>query len=64
MLPMLETGVGCADVGLMQRLNRLLFERGILKAVQKLYGPAAHTDEDIQRTLEAIRDTAEHTLSD
>ena len=48
-----------ADPGLMQRFNRFLLERGILKGVQKFYMSLAHTEEDIQRTLEVFRDTAE-----
>jgi glutamate-1-semialdehyde 2,1-aminomutase len=49
-----------ADTGMMQRFNRLLLERGVLKAPQKFYMSLAHTDEDIKRTLEAFRDTADH----
>jgi glutamate-1-semialdehyde 2,1-aminomutase len=48
-----------ADAGLMQRFNGLLLERGILKGGQKFYMSLAHTEEDVQRTLEVFRDTAE-----
>jgi glutamate-1-semialdehyde 2,1-aminomutase len=48
-----------ADATLMQRFNRLLLEQGVLKGGQKFYMSLAHTEEDIQRTLEIFRDTAE-----
>ena len=46
-----------ADGGMMARLNRGLLERGILKGwPQKYYPSLVHTDEDIDRTLEAVRE--------
>ena len=49
-----------ADRAMMRRFNRLLLERGILKGGQKFYMGLAHTDEDIQRTIEAFRDAVGH----
>ena len=46
-----------ADGNIMARLNRGLLERGILKGwPQKYYPSLAHTDEDIERTIEAVRE--------
>ena len=46
-----------ADGGMMARLNRGLLERGILKGwPQKYYPSLVHTDEDIDRTLDAVRE--------
>ncbi len=42
-----------------RRFNRLLLEQGILKAGQKFYMSLAHTDEDVQRTIEAFQAVAE-----
>ena len=39
----------------MARLNAGLLERGILKGGQKYYPSAVHTDEDVERTIEAYR---------
>ena len=48
-----------ADGALMTRLNHGLLERGILKGwPQKYYPSLAHTDEDVARTLEAVREVA------
>ena len=44
------------DSRLMARLNSGLLERGILKGGQKYYPSAVHTDEDIERTIEAYRE--------
>ena len=45
-----------ADGATMARLNQGLLERGILKGwPQKYYPSLAHTDEDVERTLEAVR---------
>jgi glutamate-1-semialdehyde aminotransferase len=42
---------------MMGRLNAGLLERGVLKSwPQKFYPSVAHTDEDIERTIEAIRE--------
>jgi glutamate-1-semialdehyde 2,1-aminomutase len=48
-----------ANAALMRRFNRLLLERGVLKAAQKFYMSLALTDEDVQRTIEVFRDAAE-----
>lgn len=46
-----------ADGGLMARLNQGLLERGILKSwPQKYYPSLVHTDEDVDRTLTAVRE--------
>ena len=48
-----------ADGAMMARLNQGLLERGILKGwPQKYYPSLAHTDEDVERTLEAVRQVA------
>lgn len=48
-----------ADGATMARLNQGLLERGILKGwPQKYYPSLAHTDEDVERTLEAVRQVA------
>ena len=38
------------------RLNAGLLERGVLKGGQKYYPSAVHTDEDVERTIEAYRE--------
>ena len=43
----------------MQRFNRLLLGSGIVKGAQKFYMSLAHTEEDIQATIQAYRDVAE-----
>ena len=48
-----------ADRDLMRRFNRLLLERCILKSGQKFYISLAHTEEDIQRTIQVFQDVAE-----
>ena len=48
-----------ANGGLMARLNQGLLERGILKGwPQKYYASLAHTDDDVDRTLSAVREVA------
>jgi len=48
-----------ADGTLMARLNQALLERGILKGwPQKYYPSLVHTDEDVERTLDAVREVA------
>ena len=48
-----------ADGRLMARLNQGLLERGILKGwPQKYYPSLVHTDEDVERTLDAVREIA------
>ena len=48
-----------ADGAMMARLNQGLLERGILKGwPQKYYPSLAHTDDDVERTLEAVREVA------
>ena len=48
-----------ADRDMMRRFNRLLLEQGILKATLKFYVSMAHTDEDVQSTIEAFQLVAE-----
>ena len=45
-----------ADSGMMNRFNTGLLERGILKGAQKYYPSAVHTGEDIDKTIQAIRE--------
>ncbi len=46
-----------ADGGLMSRLNHGMLERGILKGwPQKYYPSLVHSEEDVQRTLDAARE--------
>ena len=47
----------------MQRFNRLLLGSGIVKGTQKFYMSLAHTEEDIQTTIQAYRDVAEQLRS-
>ena len=47
----------------MQRFNRLLLGSGIVKGTQKFYMSLAHTEEDIQATIQAYRDVAEQLRS-
>jgi glutamate-1-semialdehyde aminotransferase len=44
------------DGAMMGRLNAGLLEHGVLKGGQKYYPSAVHTDEDIERTIEAYRE--------
>lgn len=49
-----------ADAQMMARFNAGLLEQGILKSwPQKYYPSLAHTDEDVERTIEAFRHVAE-----
>ena len=43
------------DGAMLGRLNAGLLERGILKGGQKYYPSAVHTEEDVERTIEAYR---------
>ena len=45
-----------ADSQMMARLNSGLLERGILKGAQKYYPSTAHTEEDVERTVQAYRE--------
>ena len=45
-----------ADTAMMTRFNNGLLERGILKGAQKYYPSAVHTDEDIEKTIQAMRE--------
>ena len=58
--PVLNYRDGLAANGnLMARLNHGLLERGILKGwPQKYYPSLVHTDEDVELTLNAVRDVA------
>ena len=44
-----------ADKAKMMKLNNLLLERGVFKGDTKYYVSTAHTDEDIDRTLDVFR---------
>ena len=45
-----------ADSAMMTRFNTGLLERGVLKGAQKYYPSAVHSDADIEKTIEAIRE--------
>ena len=45
-----------ADTTMMARFNTELLKRGILKGAQKYYPSAVHTDEDIEKTIQAMRE--------
>ena len=45
-----------ADGAMMTRFNTGLLERGVLKGAQKYYPSAVHSDADIEKTIEAIRE--------
>ena len=45
-----------ANTALMQKFNRFLLEGGLLKGGQKFYVSLAHTDEDIEKTIQLIKD--------
>lgn len=44
------------DGSMMTRLNAGLLERGVLKGGQKYYPSAVHSEEDVERTIEAYRE--------
>jgi len=45
-----------ADADMMNRFNTRLLERGILKGAQKYYPSAVHTDADVEKTIQGIRE--------
>jgi glutamate-1-semialdehyde 2,1-aminomutase len=45
-----------ADSAMMTRFTTGLLKRGIFKGAQKYYPSAVHTDEDIEKTIEAMRE--------
>jgi len=45
-----------ADAGMMTRYNTGLLERGILKGAQKYYPSAVHTEDDLEKTIQAMRE--------
>ena len=45
-----------ADSGMMARFNTGLLERGILKGGQKYYPSIVHTDEDLDKTIQAFEE--------
>ena len=45
-----------ADGAMMTRFNTGLLERGVLKGAQKYYPSAVHSDADIEKTIEAMRE--------
>ena len=47
-----------ADRGRHRRFTELLLDRGVVKAHEKFFLSTAHTDEDVELTLEAFRTTA------
>ena len=48
-----------ADNAMMTRFNTGLLERGILKSAQKYYPSAVHTDEDVEKTIQAMREVVQ-----
>jgi len=48
-----------ADGAMMTRFNTGLLERGVLKGAQKYYPSAVHSDTDIEKTIEAIREVVQ-----
>ena len=48
-----------ADTQTMSKFNAGVLDRGILKGASKFYISAAHSDDDVEQTLEAFRDTIE-----
>ncbi len=51
-----------SDVGMTYRFAQALFDRGILKGHEKFFVSTAHTDEDIDTTIDAVQD-AVHALA-
>ena len=51
-------GTQTGDGDLMRRFNTGLLQNGILKGPQKFYTSLAHTEEDVERTVEAFRQIA------
>ena len=47
-----------ASAGMNLKFIDLLLDRGIVKAHEKFFVSSAHTDEDIDYTIEAIADSA------
>ncbi len=47
-----------ADGQMMARFNGGMLERGILKGTQKFYPSMVHTEEDVERTIEAFEEVA------
>jgi glutamate-1-semialdehyde 2,1-aminomutase len=45
-----------ADRAMMTRFNAGMLERGVLKGGQKFYPSIVHTDEDVERTIDAFRE--------
>jgi len=55
--PVLNYRDGLAgDAQMMARLNAGLLERGILKGGQKFYPSVVHTEEDVERTIQAFKE--------
>ena len=50
----LEPDWDALPVGLSDRFSDLLRQQGVLKAAEKFFISAVHTDEDIERTVEAF----------
>ena len=51
-------GTQTGDGDMMRRFNTGLLQNGILKGPQKFYTSLAHTEEDVERTVEAFRQIA------
>ena len=45
-----------ARAGLLPRLGRALFERGIASNLHKVYVSLAHSDEDLEQTVQSYRE--------
>ncbi len=48
-----------ADKGMLARFNEVMLKNGILKGAQKYYVSTVHTDEDVERTIQAFQAAAE-----
>ena len=45
-----------ADAGMLTRFNSGLLERGVIKPAQKFYPSMVHTEEDVERTIQAFKE--------
>jgi glutamate-1-semialdehyde aminotransferase len=48
-----------ADRKMLAKYNDVMLKNGILKGGQKYYVSTAHTDEDVERTIQAFKAAAE-----
>ena len=51
-----------SDKGLQRRFNELLLQRGVLKGSSKYYVSTAHTQSDVDHTIEALTSAAEELV--